>query len=80
MLFCEKFGAGVDSAKPGTAVCRLAPVLFRCTDAMPAKFSPEDDRWKMGWFGRPGASDILEPEVERICDRPPVIGACGRLE
>jgi hypothetical protein len=23
---------------------------------------PEDERWKMGWLGRPGASDILEPD------------------
>ena len=30
-----------------------------------ARLLPEEERWKMGWFGRPGASDILEPEVER---------------
>ena len=26
---------------------------------------PEDERWKMGWLGRPGASDILEPDCDR---------------
>lgn len=42
-------------------------VLGRCTveKPIPAKLSPEEDRWNMGCAGRPGASDILDPEVER---------------
>jgi hypothetical protein len=29
------------------------------------RFVPEEERWKSGWLGRPGASDILLP----LCDR-----------
>ena len=32
---------------------------------MSAKFVPEDERWNSGWFGRLGASDAREPEMER---------------
>lgn len=32
---------------------------------MSARLLPEDERWKTGWLGRPGARDMREPEVER---------------
>lgn len=42
-------------------------VLGRCTveNPIPAKLSPDDDRWNIGCAGRPGASDIRDPDVER---------------
>lgn len=43
-------------------------VLGRWTVEKPpiaARLSPEELRWNMGWAGRPGASDIREPEVDR---------------
>jgi hypothetical protein len=57
----------------------LRPALFwkddRFTEDIPisAKFVPDDDRWKRGWFGRGGASEAREPETERAC--PTVNGA-----
>lgn len=40
---------------------------MRLTDDMPAsaRFVPEEDRWKRGWFGRGGARDARDPEMER---------------
>ena len=29
------------------------------------KFAPDEERWKMGWFGLLGASDMREPDAER---------------
>lgn len=26
---------------------------------------PDEERWNTGWLGRPGASDMREPDVER---------------
>lgn len=42
-------------------------VLGRWTVEKPmaAKLSPDEDLWNMGWDGRPGASDIRDPEVDR---------------
>ena len=42
-------------------------VELRWTDWKPvsARFVPDDERWKIGWLGRPGARDILEPDCER---------------
>lgn len=43
-------------------------VELRWTDWNPpmlARLSPEEERWKMGWLGRPGARDMRDPEVER---------------
>ena len=45
---------------------------------MSGKFVPELDLWKIGWFGRPGARDILGPETDRAWFV--VYGACWRLE
>src|ERR1051326_8654917 len=71
--------AGVASiVAPGAKLLRppLKPMLeCRCADApsppppmalfaaSPARFVPDDERWKMGWLGRPGASDMREPDV-----------------
>jgi hypothetical protein len=49
----------------------LRPPLFwkelRFTDDIPisARFDPEDERWKRGWFGRGGASDARDPDIDR---------------
>jgi len=43
-----------------------------------ARLFPDDDRWKIGWFGRPGARDMREPDVERLCWAVP--GGCCRVE
>lgn len=32
---------------------------------MSARLPPEDERWKIGCDGRPGASDMRDPDVER---------------
>ena len=29
------------------------------------RFAPDEERWKTGWFGLPGASDMREPDAER---------------
>jgi hypothetical protein len=34
---------------------------------MSARLVPEEDLWNTGWAGRPAASDIREPDVERPC-------------
>ena len=84
---CSKFGpedggAGVWKIDaPGAKLLRplLAPpkallVEFRWTDWKPSlRFVPEEERWKSGWLGRPGASDILLP----LCDRAWFGGNCG---
>jgi hypothetical protein len=75
---CSKFGADEGGAgvwkidAPGAKLflALLAPktllVELRCTDWKPsARFVPDDERWKSGWLGRPGARDILEPDCER---------------
>lgn len=75
---CSKFsaedgGAGVwkmDAPGAKLFLALLAPnallVEFRCTDWNPsARFVPEEERWKSGWLGRPGARDILDPDCER---------------
>jgi hypothetical protein len=69
-LGADESGAGVwKTDAPGAKLFLplLAPktllVELRCTDWKPsARLVPEDERWKMGWLGRPGASDILEPD------------------
>lgn len=45
------------------------PEEVRCAVDAPrsARLLPDDERWKRGWFGLPGASDILEPDTERAC-------------
>ena len=42
-------------------------MLGRCTVEKPklARLSPDDERWKTGCDGRPGASDMREPDVVR---------------
>lgn len=39
----------------------------RFTDDVPisARFVPEDDRWNWGWFGRGGANEVRDPEIDR---------------
>jgi hypothetical protein len=39
----------------------------RFTDDIPssAKFVPDEERWKSGWFGRDVASEAREPEIDR---------------
>jgi hypothetical protein len=53
-------------------------VLCRCTVEKPisARLPPEEDRWKLGCEGLPGASDMRDPDVERMCC--PVGGACPK--
>ena len=55
-------------------------VLGRCTVEKPicARFSPDEERWKLGCAGRPGASDMREPDVLRAWFV--VCGACCRFE
>lgn len=62
---------------PPVPVMKFA-VLCRCTVEKPisAKLPAEDDRWKLGCEGLPGASDMRDPDVERICC--PVGGACPK--
>lgn len=50
-------------------LARKLAVLGLCTVEKPisARLPPEDDRWKFGWDGRPGASDMRDPDVERMC-------------
>ena len=43
---------------------------------MPARSLPEEDRWKLGCDGRPGASDMREPDTERTWEAVVVCGAC----
>jgi len=56
----------------------LPEVRLTLASPMPARLSPEEERWKTGCAGRPGASDILEPETDRAC--PPVCGACWKFD
>lgn len=66
-------GAGVwKTDAPGAKLFLplLAPktllVELRWTDWNPsARFVPDEERWKMGWLGRPGASDMRDPDCER---------------
>jgi hypothetical protein len=53
-------------------------VLCRCTVENPisARLPAEEDLWKFGCEGRPGASDMREPDVERMCCA--VCGACPK--
>jgi hypothetical protein len=56
-------------------------LLGRCTVAKPpmaARSLPEDERWKTGCEGRPGARDMREPDVVRTWFV--VCGACCRFE
>lgn len=79
-LGAEDSGAGVwKMDAPGAKLFRplLAPrpllVELRCIDWKPsARLVPEEERWKRGWLGRPGARDILEP----LCDRAWLGGNC----
>jgi hypothetical protein len=32
---------------------------------MSARFVPDDERWNCGWFGRDGAREARDPEIER---------------
>jgi hypothetical protein len=70
-------GAGVawKMEAPGAKLF-LAPVLLgpnmllvdlRWAEWRPcsARLVPDEERWKTGWLGRPGASDILEPDCDR---------------
>lgn len=86
---CSKFGveevaAGVwKTDAPGAKLLRPLPapktllVEFRWADWDPsARFVPDEERWKIGWLGRPGARDMREPDCERAwfganCDTPP---------
>jgi hypothetical protein len=50
----------------------MRPLLWfwkevRLTEESPisAKFVPEEERWNWGWFGRDGASDARDPDIER---------------
>ena len=40
---------------------------MRLTEDIPrsAKFAPDDDRWNRGWFGRGGARDCRDPDIDR---------------
>lgn len=62
---------------PPVPVMKFA-VLCRCTVENPisARLPAEEDRWKFGCEGLPGASDIRDPDVERMCC--PVGGACPK--
>jgi len=78
-VFGSKLGAGAGVWKmeaPGAKLFLPPPALLapnmllvelRWTEWKPwsARFVPEEERWKSGWLGRPGASDILEPDCER---------------
>ena len=59
---------------------RKFAVLGRCTVAepKPSRFSPEDERVKLGCAGRPGASDMRDPLAVRTWFV--VCGACCRFE
>jgi hypothetical protein len=39
----------------------------RLTEDIPisAKLLPEDDRWNKGWFGRGGAREARDPDIDR---------------
>lgn len=43
-------------------------VLGLCTveKPIPARLSPDEDRWNIGCDGLPGASDIRDADVERL--------------
>lgn len=59
-----------------TVLVRKFAVLGRCTVDNPraARLSPEDERWKTGCEGRPGASDMRDPDAVRTWFV--VCGAC----
>jgi len=58
--------AGAYDLRPPVELNMLA-VELRWTEAKPrsARLLPDDERWNIGWLGRPGARDMREPEVER---------------
>lgn len=62
---------------PPVLVMKFA-VLWRLPVEKPisARFPADEARWKLGCVGLPGASDIRDPEVERMCCA--VCGACPK--
>jgi hypothetical protein len=86
---CSKLGADDSGAgvwkrdAPGAKLflALLAPkallVELRWTDWKPsARFVPDEERWKTGWLGRPGARDMRDPDCERAWFGGNWIGAC----
>ena len=59
-----------------TVLVRRFAELGRCTVEKPraARFSPDEERWNTGCDGRPGASDIRDPDAVRTWFV--VCGAC----